>query len=155
MSLVRVDDRLIHGQVVVGWGRAMKVQRIVLVDDAISQSDWEMDLYRVGVPAGMEVLFHSVSEAAGLMGEWDKSPERTIVLVGNIDTLVRLCEIAPEIDRVNLGGVHAREGRTERLPYVFLSEQEAEDLRSLARRNIDVTARDVPGARPVPLEALL
>ena len=48
--LYRIDDRLIHGQVVVGWGQPLDAKFIVLVDDAVATSDWEQELYRLGVP---------------------------------------------------------------------------------------------------------
>jgi mannose/fructose/N-acetylgalactosamine-specific phosphotransferase system component IIB len=48
--LFRVDERLIHGQVVVGWGGPLHADRIVVVDDAIAGSPWEQELYCLGVP---------------------------------------------------------------------------------------------------------
>jgi PTS system mannose-specific IIB component/fructoselysine and glucoselysine-specific PTS system IIB component len=64
LVLNRIDDRLIHGQVVVGWGQPLDVRFIVLVDDAVASSDWERELYRMGVPPEMELRFHSAAEAA-------------------------------------------------------------------------------------------
>ena len=54
LALYRIDDRLIHGQVVVGWGQPLNVTFIILVDDEVRGSDWEQDLYRMGVPPEME-----------------------------------------------------------------------------------------------------
>ena len=72
MTLVlnRIDDRLIHGQVVVGWGQPLDVRFIVLVDDLVAASDWEKELYRMGVPPEMEVRFHSASDAAPRLDAW-------------------------------------------------------------------------------------
>ena len=56
LELYRIDDRLIHGQVVVGWGQPLDIGFIVLVDDEVAASDWEQELYRMGVPPEMEVL---------------------------------------------------------------------------------------------------
>ncbi len=56
IALFRIDDRLIHGQVVVGWGQPLHVGFIVLVDDAVRASPWEQDLYRMGVPSDVEVV---------------------------------------------------------------------------------------------------
>jgi len=152
--LVRVDDRLVHGQVVVGWGRAMRLRRIVLVDDAISTSDWEQELYRMGVPEGMEIEFTSVTGAANRFAGWDAGGDRTMVLVGDVGTLVRLSAMAP-VTRVNLGGIHQAQGRRERLPYVFLSDAEAAQLEALAARGVAITAQAVPTAAPVPLADVL
>src|SRR2546426_12273723 len=87
MSIVlyRVDDRLIHGQVIVGWGQPFHVGFIVLVDDAVRASDWEQDLYRMGVPPHIEVSFASIAEAAQRLPEWEADPRPGILLAGTID----------------------------------------------------------------------
>ena len=64
LELYRIDDRLIHGQVVVGWGQPLDLRFIVLVDDEVAASDWEQELYRMGVPPDMEVYFDTVTGAA-------------------------------------------------------------------------------------------
>ena len=155
LALVRVDDRYIHGQVVVGWGQALGAEVIVLVDDAVSRSEWEQELYRMGAPPGMEVEFVSIADAAAKVAEAASARRRVIVIMGDVDTLVRLCDVAPAIRKVNIGGIHQAPGRRERLPYVFLSGEEAERLRRLGERGIDVSAQDVPTARPVALSELL
>jgi len=151
LALYRIDDRLIHGQVVVGWGQPLNVSFIVLVDDEVRSSDWEQDLYRMGVPPSIEVRFASVEEAAQALPAWEAEPRVGILLVGDIDTAVALSERAPQVRRLNIGGVHHRTGRTERLRFVYLTDDEARKLRALAARGVDVTAQDVPTARPVPV----
>ena len=61
VQLYRIDDRLIHGQVVVGWGQPLNIRLIVLVDDDVACCDWEQDLYRMGVPPDMELRFTDVA----------------------------------------------------------------------------------------------
>lgn len=151
LALYRIDDRLIHGQVVVGWGQPLNVTFIVLVDDEVRSSDWEQDLYRMGVPPSIEVRFASVDEAARDLSSWEADSRVGILLVGDIDTAVALAERAPQVRRFNVGGVHHRTGRIERLRFVYLSEDEAKKLRALSARGVEVTAQDVPTARPVPV----
>lgn len=155
LVLVRVDDRYIHGQVVVGWGQSLGAELIVLVDDAVSRSQWEQELYRMGVPPGMELEFVSIADAAEKVAQVAASRRRAIVVTADVDTVARLCEVVPRIRQVNIGGMHQGPGRRERLPYVFLSDEEAVRLRQLAERGIEVSAQDVPTARPVSLGELL
>ena len=152
--LNRIDDRLIHGQVVVGWGQPLGVKFIVLVDDAVAESDWEQELYRMGVPPEMEVRFHSADEAARLLDGYRTEPRPGILLTGDIATMQRLVDQGGVRD-VNVGGIHHRAGRTQHLRYVFLTADEQASLRALAARGAVVTAQDVPAARAVPLEELL
>jgi mannose/fructose/N-acetylgalactosamine-specific phosphotransferase system component IIB len=153
--LCRIDDRLIHGQVVLGWGRPLGIELIVLVDDQVAASPWEQDLYRMGVPPEMEVVFASADAAAGRLAEWAAQPRRVAMLTGDIPTMVRLRrENAGAVRRINLGGLHHRAGRTERLPYVYLTEDELSELRSLEATGAEVSAQDVPTAAPVSLKGL-
>ena len=154
IDLFRIDDRLIHGQVVVGWGKPLDIDLIVLVDDEVATSDWEQDLYRMGVPPGMSVVFESVASAAEHLGRYQTDGRRGILLTQDIDTMRRLVD-ASGITAVNLGGIHHKAGRTQRLRYVFLTPGEEAALRALAARGVEVTAQDVPASRAVPLEEVL
>ena len=150
LALYRIDDRLIHGQVVVGWGQPLDVSFIVLVDDEVRGSDWEQDLYRMGVPPHIEVIFASVEEAARNVPRWEADTRVGILLVGDIDTASALVARS-SLKRINVGGIHHRAGRTERLRFVYLTDDEAAKLRQLAATGIEITAQDVPTARPVPV----
>jgi PTS system mannose-specific IIB component/fructoselysine and glucoselysine-specific PTS system IIB component len=152
--LYRIDDRLIHGQVVVGWGQPLDVAFILLVDDEVAASEWEQELYRMGVPPEMDVHFLSVDDAIAQLPRYEDDPRHGILLTGDIETMRRLVD-GGGISTVNLGGIHHRAGRTQRLRYVFLSTDEENALRELATRGINVSAQDVPAARPIPLEDLL
>ena len=156
MTLVlnRIDDRLIHGQVVVGWGQPLDVRFILLVDDSVAASEWEQELYRMGAPPEMDVYFLNVSAAIDELPRYRADSRHGILLTGDIDTMRRLVE-AGGISAINLGGIHHRTGRTQRLRYVFLNEDEEIALRDLAARGVAVTAQDVPGARPIPLDDIL
>src|SRR5882762_2624798 len=57
IHLYRIDDRLIHGQVVVGWGQPLNARFLILVDDLVASSDWEKELYRMAVPPEMDIYF--------------------------------------------------------------------------------------------------
>ena len=155
IDLFRIDDRLIHGQVVVGWGQSMGLGFIALVDDEVATSEWEQELYRMGVPPEMDVYFKTVEGAASALSDWTADERPGILLTGDIDTMHRFIELAPTVRSVNLGGIHYRAGRDLRLRYVYLTPEEEAALRSLQQRGVVVTAQDVPSARPVPLDDLL
>ena len=154
LELYRIDDRLIHGQVVVGWGQPLDLEFIVLVDDTVATSDWEQELYRMGVPPEMDVFFHTATDAVAAIPKYRADSRPGLLLTGAIATMRRLVDEAG-VTEVNVGGIHSGAGRTQRLRYVFLSPDEEVQLRELAARGAEVTARDVPGARPVTLADLL
>jgi len=154
MELFRIDDRLIHGQVVVGWGQPLDIGFIVLVDDTVASSDWEQELYRMGVPPEMDVYFHSASDAIAALPKYVADARRGILLTGDIATMQRLVD-GGVVDAVNIGGIHSKPGRLQRLRYVFLSPDEESQLRVLASNGVNVSAQDLPGARSVSLPDLL
>jgi PTS system mannose-specific IIB component/fructoselysine and glucoselysine-specific PTS system IIB component len=155
LVLCRVDDRLIHGQVVIGWGRPLAARRILLVDDEVAANPWEQDLYRMAVPDDVAIVVANAADASTAVAGWQAEPVRSILLTGSIETLVALYAADPAaVHRINLGGIHHRPGRSERLPYIYLSPAEYEALLDLEARGADVTAQDVPSASPVGLRAL-
>ena len=154
--LFRVDERLIHGQVVVGWGGPLHADRIVVVDDPIAASPWEQELYCLGVPPEIEASFASVAEARAALPGWRSGSHRTIVLVRDVETARRMAEgDAMRGDEVNLGGIHHAEGRDRVLPYLFLGAAERSGLRELAAGGVRLSARDLPVSRAVPLAELV
>ena len=153
--LARVDDRLVHGQVVIGWGRPLGLNRIVLVDDEVQESAWEQELYRMAVPPEIALDFLTSAEAAPRLAGWNAGRERVMILVGSIATAVELLRLAPGgFPQLNLGGIHAGAGRTERLRYLHLSGEETAMLQELAREGLEISAQDVPTSRPIPLREL-
>lgn len=154
--LYRVDERLIHGQVIVGWGAKLEPDRIIVVDDALAGSPWEQELYAVGVPVDVAAEFASVETAIERLPDWQERDERIMVLTRDIETMLRLAENGGlEGTEVNIGGVHHAPGRTQVLRYVFLGDPERESLRALEAKGARVAARDVPGARRVGLDELV
>ncbi len=157
MSIVvaRIDDRLVHGQVVIGWGRPLELSRIVLVDAEVAASAFERELYQMAVPAGIEVEFLAPDEAPARIEALGSADERVLVLTGSVDTMVTLAKSCHgAIVKVNLGGIHAQPGRREYLRYVYLSGRELDDLRTVEAAGIEVSAQDLPTTAPVPLSAL-
>jgi mannose/fructose/N-acetylgalactosamine-specific phosphotransferase system component IIB len=156
IELFRIDERLIHGQVVVGWGGAIRVDRILVVDDSLAGSPWEQDLYLLGLPPSVSAEFCTVDQARQRLPEWRQDQQRTILLTRDAATMTRLGTGGLlNGAEVNVGGLHHAPGRRMVLPYVYLSEAETAALGELAGTGARISARDLPGSRRVPLEKLL
>ena len=158
MSIVlfRVDERLIHGQVIVGWGAELHPDRIIVVDDDIAASEWEQELYAMGLPSDVTPSFEDVNAARQHLPHWRSDGERVLVLTRDVATMHKLAEGgAMRGDEVNIGGIHYAPGREAILPYVYLSGDEIQHLHALAGEGVRVTARDLPATRRVDLKELL
>lgn len=152
--LYRVDDRLVHGQVVLGWGKPLHIGLVILVDAEVYASEWERDLYRMGMPAEMELRFADVATAIRDHATWAADPRPVLVLTGDIGTMATMRQGGVPISRINLGGIHHKVGRTPRLPYVYLTDEEYQALAALSANGVEVTAQDLPTTAAVPLGEL-
>src|SRR5690606_36365563 len=118
-------------------------------------NEWEQELYRMAVPASIEVLFASVAEGIRHLGEWHRDRRRTALLTGEIKAMAALHAADPDaLHRINLGGLHHQPGRSERLPYLYLTDTELTQLDELVAAGADVSAQDVPTAQRTAVEAL-
>ncbi len=156
IDLYRIDERLIHGQVVIGWGTELRPKRFIVVDDELATSDWEQELYALGLPTGMDVVFASVDQGVARLGQWAGDDVPSILLTRDIESMLALGREGGLSDvRVNVGGIHHAPGRTDVLSYVYLSDRDRELLRELGGIAGEVGARDLPSSPRVSLDTLL
>jgi mannose/fructose/N-acetylgalactosamine-specific phosphotransferase system component IIB len=150
IALFRVDERLIHGQVVVGW-RRLDPDKVIVVHDGLADAAFEQEIYRSGLPAEIEALFWSVEEALERLPGLAAADETALVLTEDLTTMARLVRGGAEIVEVNVGGIHAAPGRERVLDYVCLGTEERERIVELEEAGVKVTAQDLPSTAPVSL----
>ena len=153
--LVRVDDRLIHGQVMVAWGASLSPECMVLVNDEVCCCDWRCALYAetdsMGVPVSI-VTCEGFAE--GLKAaKWDD--ERAFVIVESPRDLLTIIKSGLDVPEANIGGMHHSEGKRELLPYVFVDDDDVAAMKEIMAGGTSLTARDVPQAQPQDLAVLL
>lgn len=156
LTLFRIDERLLHGQVLVGWGIRLGIDYYVVVDDALAESEWEQELYACGLTEGVEAIFLSVAEARDQFEELDERPGNGALLTRGTTAMRRLAEGGLLQDRrVNIGGLHAAPDRSKALDYVYLGPTEAEDLAAIQPVVSGISARDLPTAPEISLVQIL
>jgi len=152
-ALHRIDDRLIHGQVLVAWGSRLDPARIWVVDDGVAASAWERDLFRDAAP-GIEVRVASVAEAAAAHAEEASAPRGAFLLVRDLDTARRLVDAGAKVAEWNVGGLHYASGKEKVNDYVYLDERDRDAAKALLLAGARLIVQDVPASRPQPLVAL-
>ena len=153
LELLRIDERLIHGQVLVGWGRPLALDFYIVVDEALASSEWEQELWASALADEESAEFLGVDEAARRFGELSRRAARGALLTRDTGTMRALAERGCLDGRtVNVGGVYAGEGRKKILDYVHLSPEETEDLRRIGE-HASVSARNLPTAPEIRLDA--
>jgi len=151
--LHRIDDRLIHGQVLIAWGGRLSPVRIWLADDAVAASDWERQLYVDSAP-GIDVRVVGVGAAAAAWGDEAAAAGGAFLLVRDLATALRLVEGGARVEAFNVGGLHYAPGRTRLNDYVYLGDADRAAARSLLARGVRLDAQDVPASRAQSLAVL-
>lgn len=145
--LARVDDRLIHGQVTVGWSERLRPDRIILASNAIAADPWQSRVYASSVPPSIEVSVVSLARAAAALRAPEAAAERVIVLTGTPSEMSDLAHLGAPLPGVNLGGMHFGAGKVEMLPFVFIDRRDLDAMRRLLAAGLSLTAQQVPGGR--------
>ncbi|MFH1143536.1 MAG: PTS sugar transporter subunit IIB [Candidatus Eisenbacteria bacterium] len=143
-ALVRVDDRLLHGQVALGWGERLRPRFYLLADDRVAGDAWEAAACRAMAPAGSEVLLWSLERLAM---EWKslEDPPATVVLIRGLRELARLWHAGFRSDGgYNLGGLHACGQSRELLSYIHVNPEEEALLGTLLDEGADIFAQQLP-----------
>jgi mannose/fructose/N-acetylgalactosamine-specific phosphotransferase system component IIB len=156
IALVRVDNRLVHGQVLEAWVPALSAQGIVVADDEVAGSALARAAMSLAIPKKVAFRVAPLAEVAGMLRPGGSGPPapRTLILVRNVRDAVALREQGAPLPHLNLGNVHFSEGREQVTPTVYLDAGEIEALEHLGASGTEIEARAVPAEAPVSLTTL-
>ncbi|HEX8908675.1 MAG TPA: PTS sugar transporter subunit IIB [Anaeromyxobacteraceae bacterium] len=155
ITLLRVDNRLLHGQILEAWAPRLRARRVVVADDDAASSPLAQAAMTLCLPPELPVEIRRLAAV-----DWvalAASPEPILVLVREVAALARAVEggLTPALaPRLNLGNVHYAPGRHPVTPSVYLSADEVRALRQLSERGFEIEARAVPSDPPVGAGAL-
>ncbi len=148
---VRIDDRLIHGQVVVGWRNVLKPQRIMLCSDEVATSDWQKTIYMSAVTNDIAASVLTLKETIAVLHSNQVEKERILLLVDTPKSVVDLVDAGVDIHEVNVGGMHFRAGKNQIAPFIFVDEEDIAQFRRLHDKGIKLEGRDVPTRTPIDI----
>ncbi len=145
-ALVRIDDRLIHGQVIAVWVKHKKFTKIQIVDDGLAADPFMVDVLRLAAPSGLEVIAESVETSIKSLNE-NPTPQHTMVLMKSPVTAKRLYEGGITFDALNIGGMGMGPGRKNVFKNSSISKDEYAILKSLQDQGVKITFLSVPGEK--------
>jgi mannose/fructose/N-acetylgalactosamine-specific phosphotransferase system component IIB len=156
VALVRVDNRLVHGQVLEAWLPALDAHGILVADDEAAANVLARSAMSLAIPSRVSFQVLRVAAAAELLRPGGKGPqsERTLVLLRDVRDALALHEAGVPLPRLNIGNVHFAAGRRQVSPSVFLDPRELSELESLAAEGTEVELRAVPAEVPLKLPAV-
>jgi PTS system mannose-specific IIB component len=144
---VRIDDRLIHGQVVEGWVNFLKATCLLVADDSVASNALQRSIMELSVPQGLKVFIGRVEEVCGRI--------RTSVLDAERAILLRALNSGMECRNLNIGGMHLVPGKRKLLDVLAVNATDMEALKEITSKGVKIMIQTVPTQRPIPLDKVL
>ena len=154
LKLVRVDDRLIHGQVVAIWLKALNARRIVIVDEKTARDEFLSEVIKLAAPPGVTVEIHGLEMGTERVRQLVTDPEPAFVLMRSPITALRLREAGVEFPVLNVGGIGAGPGRTPLYRNISASAEELAAMRAIESTGTTVELRITENDRPVAFRSV-
>lgn len=152
--IIRVDDRLIHGQVTAGWVRPLGIERIVLANDAVATDTWQKEIYSLAVPAEIEVKIFIVTEAIEYL-KMINDKKKTIVVINSLKDALAIVKSGIKVAKLNIGGLHFEVGKRPFATYIFLSDEDIKCAKEIIDLGVSLEGREIPGSPMINLDNLI
>lgn len=153
IKLARVDDRLIHGQVMTAWLQYTSASRIIIIDDGTAADEFTKTIISMAVPRNIDLEILTVNGAASYIKESDDTP--AILLAKTPEAFLKLVESGINLKEVIVGGMGASKDRSRLHKNIAASDEERKTLKELIDRNISVKIQVIPDQSSVSIETLL
>lgn len=161
VKLIRLDERLIHGQVAIKWSRLLGVNRIVVADDEASSNPIMQQALMMAAPSGIKVVIVDVEKAVSLCNDPRAGKLSILLIVSNPESLLRVVKGLDSLPEINIGNygrvAPKREGGERRAldKNLYVDADEAQCLREAASLATRCVVQTLPDETPVDLERLL
>src|SRR3989339_609491 len=143
--LVRIDDRLIHGQIVEGWLKPIKANHILIVSEEVAKDKMQQILLGMAVPAGVKLTAVGVEDAAAKLKAGLFEKDNTLLLVSGPQYVLELVKRRIDFKSVNVGGMHYSAGKKQISRTLSVNDEEITALMDLHKAGIELEGRILPG----------
>ena len=147
--LARVDDRLVHGQVVEGWVPYVRAGAVVVANDELYDDPHRRRLLEIIVPESLRLVVVPIRGLGKALKEMKSV--NMLLLFEDLGDVLLAVKMGVDLDRVNLGNLHHVRGGIEVTPAVFLNRKDIQMVRDLSEKGVIVEAREVPDSSPFDL----
>jgi len=147
--LVRIDNRLVHGQIIEAWIPYLKASRIIVVDDDVASDFFRETVIKMAVPSEVEVKVQGVEDFVRDALSKTSDGIRTIVLFSSIWDSLRAYALGFAFDKLNIGNIYNDECLQKLSACVLLGEQDLASIQTLLQHGVNIEVRRVPRERPV------
>ena len=145
IKLVRLDYRLLHGQVCFTWVQHVSANRVIIEDDASANDDLKKSALKLAKPQGVRLNVFTLEQIMAKMPKVKQLKENIIMIFGNVHDLATFAQAHPEIREVNYGATANRAGAKQIDQSVFLLPNEIEDTRAILSAGVKIYSQQTPG----------
>lgn len=143
LKLVRLDYRLIHGQVVTQWSRVTEINRIVVANDELAADSFMADIYRMAAPQGVKVDVYTIDDACAAWKENELGAGKVLLLFKSAQDALRAHEGGLNFEDLQVGGCGGGKDCVSACGISF-RESDVKTLKELAAQNVNVHVHVVP-----------
>lgn len=144
IKLVRIDHRLLHGQVAFSWTKTIGADCILVADDDAATNSIKMTTLRLAKPQGVKLVIKTIDDSIKALKSGVTDKYKLLIVTGSVADAKRICDECPQITSINLGGIKKREGTRQVSQAIFLLPDEEAMLRELSGRGVELEIRQVP-----------
>ena len=144
LTLSRIDDRLIHGQIIVKWSKSVPVDRILLVDDQFAEDPFMIAIYKSTVPRNLKFSLLSQEDAVKKWEEGFFKEEDILMLTRTVNTMKYLIEHGMPVGEVNVGGIAAKAASVVVAGSISITKEDADHLKEIAEKGVRVYFQLIP-----------
>lgn len=152
MAWFRIDNRLVHGQVIEGWLPYLGACRLVVVNDELAEDELQQQIMKLAIPDRISVSFISVHATRQVYEEVEAAGVKTLFLLSTCRDVTRLMEKGVSISLINIGNLHYSKGKRQICSHVAASDEDIACFDALRKQGVTLDFRCVPGDTPVVKE---
>lgn len=146
LKIARLDDRLIHGQIINNWCTSEDITEIIVINKDVANNDMRKTMIEMSVPEEINILFCDVSDALEIYEEECKY-ENLMMVFGNPFEILEFTENGGKLESINIGGMSFKKGRKRLSTAVYVNDEEIEALKKIGKKNIKLEIRILPTDR--------
>jgi mannose/fructose/N-acetylgalactosamine-specific phosphotransferase system component IIB len=152
----RIDDRLIHGQVMTGWVQYVQATEVVIIDDKVAKDEFTKMIMQSSMPKKIILSVLSTQDAVKyLLEDNKKADDKYFLLVKTPMVILELIKAGVSIKKLCIGGIGARKDRTPFYRNISASDEERECLKEISATGTDVFAQVLTDNAAVPLSQII
>ncbi|MDQ8512446.1 PTS sugar transporter subunit IIB [Enterococcus faecium] len=155
IKFIRIDHRLLHGQVVFSWSKSLQINRILVVNDEAANDELKKMSLELSKPQGIKLNIFTVENTLTKISKIEALSENIMMIFGNTKDVRQFCESYSNVKEINYGGIIKKEGSKQFSNAIFLTENEIEDAKVLKSMGIKQFMQQVPTSKKEDLNTMI